>query len=75
MKKLLVLLLALVMVFSLVGCGAKEEPTTGNDKEQSNNEDTTKENGLQPEEGSKLLVWESEDINGEWLQEVAKKFE
>ena len=41
MKKLLALLLALVMVFALVACGAEEEETDKTDKTEETEETTT----------------------------------
>lgn len=77
MKKFLSFLLIAVLVFSLVGCGAKEEPTQNNNQNETSQENTSQEstsNELTPEPGAKLVVWESEGSESEWIQYVAEKF-
>jgi arabinogalactan oligomer / maltooligosaccharide transport system substrate-binding protein len=88
-KKLLSLILVLTLTTLLfVGCGDnKEVDTTSTEKETSTTvtettestsenttEATTEVTGLVPEEGAQLIVWESNDANGKFLEEAAKRF-
>jgi len=72
MKKAISLLLVLMLTFSLAACGTeKVEPSNG----QEVQEQTTTDGELKPEKGAELIIWESEGPEGEWIAEVAKKFE
>lgn len=75
MKKILsLLLISALLVMSLAACAPKDRPQPQpNLPEDEQHQQAT--DGLVPEEGAELLIWESEDINGEWLQKVAKAFE
>lgn len=77
MKKVLSLLLIAVLVFSLVGCGSKEQPAgQDQEQEQTQQEQQQEDTGeLVPEEGAELLVWESEGPEKEWIEYVAQEFE
>lgn len=52
--------------------------TTETTTETTSNESTeaapAEESGLVPEEGAQLIVWESDDANGKFLEEAAKRF-
>ncbi|KGG80381.1 ABC transporter substrate-binding protein [Caloranaerobacter azorensis H53214] len=75
MKKFLSFLLIAVLVFSLVGCGAKEEPAQNNqESKQENTNQQSASNELTPEPGAKLIVWESEGPESDWIKYVAEKF-
>jgi len=78
MKRILSFLLIAVLVFSLAGCAPKDEPAPEQDPVQDDTQDQEEQQDsaeLVPEEGAELLIWESEDKMGEWLQEVGKAFE
>ncbi|OGO79447.1 MAG: ABC transporter substrate-binding protein [Clostridiales bacterium GWB2_37_7] len=67
-KKILGFLLIGILIFSLVGCGAKTTNTNaGADTPPAAEE-------LKPEEGAKLVVWESQGPEGEWVKFVGEKF-
>ncbi len=69
MKKILSLVLAAILIISLVGCGAKtEEPTVENTVTETPTE------GIKPEDGAKLIVWESAGPEGDWVKFVGEKF-
>ncbi|WP_069649892.1 maltose ABC transporter substrate-binding protein [Caloranaerobacter ferrireducens] len=72
MKKFLSFLLIAVLVFSLVGCGAKEEPVQNNNQNETSQENSSKE--LTPEPGAKLVVWDSPGVEQEFMKEIAAKF-
>ncbi|GBF10635.1 maltose ABC transporter substrate-binding protein [Tepidibacillus sp. HK-1] len=74
MKKFLSLMLVFALVLSLAACGSgtKEEPTTKPADDQQNQAATEE---IKPEEGAKLVLWESGDKAGEWAKFVASEFE
>lgn len=72
MKKLLSILLILMLTISLAACGGGDADDT-KDNDEPSGEDTAS-GELKPEDGAKLLIWESEDANGEWLEFVGEKF-
>lgn len=71
MKKFFSIFLVLALVFTLAGCGGKEEtvtqPTQPEVVEVTDGE-------LVPEEGAELVVWESGGAVGEWMKFVAEEF-
>lgn len=69
MKKILSFLVIFVLLFTLAGCGTKEVSSN----ETAANEVTATEE-LKPEEGAKLVVWESQGPEGEWVKYVGEKF-
>lgn len=79
MKKLLSILLVLMLTVSLTACGTQD--TSGGEVEENsgatdgNEGNTVSTDELKPEEGAKLLIWESEGPEGEWVEYVAEKFE
>jgi arabinogalactan oligomer/maltooligosaccharide transport system substrate-binding protein len=70
-----IIALLTVMVFALsaalTGCGGSKITET-EEKAQVSETETNQE--LKPEPGAKLLVWESEGPEGEFIQYAAKKF-
>ncbi|WIF95086.1 maltose ABC transporter substrate-binding protein [Caminicella sporogenes] len=75
MKKILSFLLIAVLVFSLVGCGSKHEPVQNNqDNNQGNANQKNVSGELIPEPGAKLVVWESEGPESDWIKYAAEKF-
>lgn len=74
----------------LAGCGAKKDTTetattttteTATPAETEATDTTTTETvvepepvGMMPEDGAQLIVWESNDANGKFLEEAAKRF-
>lgn len=82
-KKVLIVLLAFVMVFSLAACGGgtTENGQTSNGQTENGETDngqageTTEEFEVVPEEGASLLVWESDGPEGEFMQFVGAEFE
>lgn len=80
MKKIFSILLAGVMTLSLVACGGnKNEPTNTEPQDPVKTEEKQAEipvddNGLVPEEGATLLIWESEGPEQEWIEFVAEEF-
>ncbi|KXG44388.1 extracellular solute-binding protein [Tepidibacillus infernus] len=74
MKKFLSLMLVFALVLSLAACGSgtKEEPTTKPADDQQNQAATEE---IKPEEGAKLVLWESGGAVGEWAKFVAQEFE
>ncbi|XEC94645.1 extracellular solute-binding protein [Paenibacillus tarimensis] len=81
-KNAMVLLLALVMVFTLAACGGSNGNNNGNEQQSTNtantnqqtNEEAVEEDELQPEDGAKLVVWESKEEKP-FIEAVGKKFE
>ncbi|WDC85226.1 maltose ABC transporter substrate-binding protein [Caloramator sp. mosi_1] len=70
MKRPLALILSGLLVVSLLaGCGKKPAENNNN----NNNNNTANE--LKPEDGAKLVVWESEGPEGEYIKYVAAEFE
>ncbi|HYE08628.1 MAG TPA: maltose ABC transporter substrate-binding protein [Patescibacteria group bacterium] len=67
-KKILSFLLIGILMFSLVGCGANTTETNGG------TETAPATDELKPEEGAKLVVWESQGPEGEWVKYVGEKF-
>lgn len=68
-KRLLSLMVITTMLFGLTACGSKPAATT----EQPAEEAATTE-GLQPEEGASLVVWESTGPENEFIKMVAEEF-
>lgn len=68
-KRLLSLMVITTMLFGLTACGSKPAATT----EQPAEEAATTE-GLQPEEGASLVVWESTGPENEFMKMVAEEF-
>ena len=67
-KKIFSFLLIGILIFSLVGCGAKTpETVVTTDTPAATDE-------LKPEEGAKLVVWESQGPEGDWIKFVSEKF-
>lgn len=69
-KKILSFLLVAMMIFALVGCGAQDTDNaagTGETPAPATDE-------MKPEEGAKLVVWESQGPEGEWVKYVGEKF-
>jgi arabinogalactan oligomer/maltooligosaccharide transport system substrate-binding protein len=81
MKKWLVLLLALVMVFSLAACGSDEGSESADDSANVSEEDAAQDaenasdaqSKVTPEDGASLVVWESKDQYG-YMSQIAKDF-
>lgn len=71
-KKIFSFLLIGILVFSLVGCSGSKttETNTGSGTETT----PAAAEGLKPEEGAKLVVWESQGPEGEWVKYVGEKF-
>ncbi|WDV47367.1 maltose ABC transporter substrate-binding protein [Clostridiaceae bacterium M8S5] len=70
-SKAISILLVFVLLFSVAGC-TKDESTDGKASQNVANE---KNNGeLKPEEGAKLVVWESEGKEGDFIKYAAEKF-
>lgn len=67
-KKIFSFLLIGILIFSLVGCGAKTPVVN----EGTVTPPATDE--LMPEEGAKLVIWESQGPEGEWVKFVGEKF-
>lgn len=72
MKKWLVLMLALVMVFSLAACGSEEEEKPADDTVKEE-EPAEVKLPVEAEAGAKLVVWESED-QFEYMSAIAADF-
>lgn len=68
--KLLAVLFVVVLAFSFSGCGPEADPAP---EPQPEAEDPVAEK-LKPEEGAELLVWETEGIEGEFMEYVGQKF-
>lgn len=69
---MLSLFLASAMAFTLVGCGSK---TAENKKDNTKNNTKAPVTGeLVPEKDAKLVVWESQGAEGEFMQYVADEF-
>lgn len=67
MKKTLALLLVLMLTFSLAACSPNRDTVSQESPETPVGEIT-------PEEGAQLVVWESPDIEQEFMKEIAAKF-
>lgn len=66
MKKLMIYAISVLTVFSLTACGGKKEaPKT----------ETKSSQEVKAEDGAKLVVWESEGVEGKFMAMAAKKFE
>jgi arabinogalactan oligomer/maltooligosaccharide transport system substrate-binding protein len=76
-KKALLLLLAMIVVFTLAACGSSEESTETTDTsaapEATAGAGDSGEAEAKPEEGAKLLVWESREERP-FVEEVLKQF-
>lgn len=68
-KKILSFLLIGMLIFSLAGCGTN---TANNNAGTAAPAPASTE--LKPEDGAKLVVWESEGPEGEWVKYVAEQF-
>ncbi|ADD03245.1 extracellular solute-binding protein family 1 [Thermoanaerobacter italicus Ab9] len=68
MKKYLWLILILVIFMTFTACAPESQSSTPQPGE------VNKDGKLLPEPGAKLLVWESEGPEGEFIQYAAKKF-
>ncbi|MBT1278565.1 maltose ABC transporter substrate-binding protein [Thermoanaerobacter sp. CM-CNRG TB177] len=68
MKKYLWLILILVIFMTFTACAPESQSSTPQPSE------VNKDGQLLPEPGAKLLVWESEGPEGEFIQYAAKKF-
>lgn len=68
MKKYLWLILILVIFMTFTACAPESQSSTPQPSE------VNKDGKLLPEPGAKLLVWESEGPEGEFIQYAAKKF-
>ncbi len=67
MKKLMIYAMSILTVFALVGCGAK--------KEEAPKAEAAATTEVKPEDGAKLIVWESKGPEGEFMAMAAKKFQ
>ncbi len=74
MKRLLNVMLVVVLVLSIAACSSGNNDTGGGNTPASG-EQPSADQQLTPEEGAELLVWESEGLEGEWLQYVGEQFE
>ncbi|NMA82526.1 MAG: maltose ABC transporter substrate-binding protein [Epulopiscium sp.] len=79
MLRVLSILLTVVLVGGLlVGCGKKEKtntPSSTTPKQEDKKEDVQVDvDGLQPEEGAKLIVWESEGPETKFVEAMIEKF-
>lgn len=63
MKRLLAMLLALIMVFSLVACGAKEEATTEKEETATSTETSTEEETATEEEATEEVAAEAKILD------------
>lgn len=68
-KRLLSLMVITTMLFGLTACGSKPAATT----EQPADEAATTD-GLKPEEGASLVVWESTGPENDYMKMVAEEF-
>lgn len=85
MKKLALILFALLLVVSLAACGgggnqgttppADQGQGQANDQGQSQGGDQAATDEIKPEEGAQLTMWESGGAIGEWAKYVAQEFE
>ncbi|WP_274362285.1 maltose ABC transporter substrate-binding protein [Paenibacillus thermotolerans] len=79
MKPWFAMVLAVVLAFSLAACGSKtNDETTGADDsaavdQEAPADDTAASTDLVPEEGAKLLIWESADQKA-FIEAVGKAF-
>ncbi|MDR9852329.1 MULTISPECIES: sugar ABC transporter substrate-binding protein [unclassified Paenibacillus] len=83
MKQFLALAATLTMAFSITACGSgnktAEEPAPADNNSSEttapaeNNNDAAAAEGLQPEDGASLVVWESKDERA-FTDEIAKQF-
>ena len=67
MKKLAIYAMSILTVFALTACGSKKA------EEAPKAEAAVVE--VKPEDGAKLVVWESKGPEGEFMAMAAKKFE
>ncbi|HHX62896.1 MAG TPA: maltose ABC transporter substrate-binding protein [Epulopiscium sp.] len=80
MKKIFSMLLVGVIGLSGVACTSKTATGAEDNKqepiqvEEKQEETPVAENGLVPEEGAKIVVWESEGPEQEWIKYVAEEF-
>lgn len=82
-SSVLAIMLTVVMVLSIAGCGktatgnedtskvTTPEATAATTSEQTKPEEPA---AIKPEEGAKLKIWESEGPEGDWLEKVTKEF-
>lgn len=68
MKKLAIYAMSILTVFALTACGGKKEA-------EAPKEEAAAVVEVLPEEGAKLVVWESKGPEGEFMAMAAKKFE
>lgn len=88
-KRILPLIVAVIMMISaFAGCGSenagdqdvptRDLPAAGDSAASDTGAKTpsggTPEDGLQPEPGAVLKIWDSEGPEGDWLKEVTKEF-
>ena len=68
-KRLLSLMVITTMLFGLTACGSKPAAT-----EPAATEEVAATEGLQPEEGATLVVWESQGADNDFIKAVAEEF-
>ena len=68
MKKLAIYAMSILTVFALTACGGKKEAEAPKEEAPAVTE-------VKPEDGAKLIVWESEGVEGDFMVMAAKKFE
>lgn len=68
-KRLLSLMVITTMLFGLTACGSKPAAT-----EPAATEEVVATEGLQPEEGATLIVWESQGADNDFIKAVAEEF-
>lgn len=68
-KRLLSLMVITTMLFGLTACGSKPAAT-----EPAATEEVAATEGLQPEEGATLIVWESQGADNDFIKAVAEEF-
>lgn len=69
MKKLAIYAMSILTVFALTACGGKKEA------EAPKEEAAPVVAEVKPEEGAKLIVWDSKGAEGDFMMVAAKKFE
>ncbi|WP_105616003.1 sugar ABC transporter substrate-binding protein [Vallitalea okinawensis] len=81
LRKVLAMFLVLIMSMSLLAACASDEEKgdTSEEVKTESNETTDKEEaeapeGLQPEDGAELLVWESEGPEGDFMERAIEEF-
>ncbi|MDR0269054.1 maltose ABC transporter substrate-binding protein [Paenibacillus sp.] len=82
MKQVMALAATLTMAFSITACGSSnktaEEPATSDTNTETatsaaDNKESSTTEGLQPEDGASLVVWDSKDERA-FTDEIAKQF-